>query len=128
LNTIKISGVIFVFMILSVVSFAGNQQDTDEEIPPWMEKVEMKGKNAYLVPKGTKRKMIGAHIVAESPNEYAARRIFEIEKSLEVRLEAIEKKQEEFQDKLIKELERIKETIKELEKKVSIEKNSSEKF
>lgn len=98
-----------VILSAAVLSAAKNK---DKEIPPWMEDIKLKGRSTYLVPKGAKREFIGAQIVVEPPNEYVARRLYEIEQSLEERFARIEKKQKE-----------IKTGLEELKKALSNAKN-----
>lgn len=74
-----------------------------------MEDVTVKGRSTYLVPKGAKREIIGSQVIVEPPNEYVARRLFEIEQDIQNRFEQILKEQE----KIRTELETLK---KEMEK------------
>ena len=109
MKIIKILGICGIFLICTHLTMAKKVKDTD--IPPWMEKIKVKGNNNYFLPKGTKRKKVGTQIVTESVNEYAARRIFEIEKSLKERLDKIDKQQKDFQEGVAKELEEIKKEL-----------------
>ena len=86
-----------VFLSVAVLSAAKNK---DKEPPPWMEDIKVKGRSTYLVPKGAKREIIGSQIVVESPNEYVARRLYEMEQALEKRFAQIEKTQEELKNSL----------------------------
>jgi len=115
--------IIFLCIVLlsSAVLFAA--KDKDKEPPPWMEDIKVKGRSTYLVPKGAKREIIGSQIIVESPNEYVARRFYEMEKSLEERFARIEKSQEEM--KIV--LEEIKNTLKKVKKdQKELEINASE--
>lgn len=104
-------------VILSAVVLSA-AKNKDKEIPPWMEDIKLKGRSTYLVPKGVKREFIGAQIVVEPPNEYVARRLYEIEQSLEERFARIEKGQKEIKADLAelrKALSNVKKDQKELE-------------
>jgi hypothetical protein len=72
----------------------------DKDIPPWMESVTVDGRSPYLVPKGATREMIGSQIIVESPNEFVARRLYEMEQYLEKRLSNIEKRQEDLEGEI----------------------------
>ena len=77
--------------------------DKTKEIPPWMENVDKAGgRSTYLVPKGAKIEQITAdHMFIEPPNEYAARRFFELEKrqvDMEKELEEIKNELEEIRE------------------------------
>lgn len=90
-------------MCCSVAVFAVKAKD----IPPWMEDIEESGRSTYLVPKGAKRKVVGSQIIVEAPNEYVARRLYEMEGYLRRRFKTIEENQEKFH----KELEELKKNI-----------------
>lgn len=77
-----------------------------------MEDIKVKGRSTYLIPKGAKREIIGSQVIVESPNEYVARRIYEIELYLEEQFTKIEEKQEELK----KELEGLKKALNEIKK------------
>jgi len=81
-----------------------------------MEDIKVGGRSTYLVPKGAKREIIGSQIVVESPNEYVARRIYEIEQYLEERFTKIEKNQEELK-KGLEELKKVLNEVKKEQKK-----------
>lgn len=102
-------GSLLIFMCCSVSVFAVK----DKEIPPWMEKVDESGRSTYLIPKGAKRKIVGSQVIVEPPNEYVARRLYEMEGYLENRFKEIEEKQEQFK----KLLDELQEGINELEAK-----------
>ena len=105
----------FVFMSAAVLSAA---KVKDKEPPPWMEDIKVRGRSTYLVPKGAKRETIGSQIVVEPPNEYVARRIYEIEQYLEERFTQLEKNQKELKislEELEKDLNKFKKDQKELE-------------
>ena len=111
----------FVFLSVAVLSAAKNK---DKEPPPWMEDIKVKGRSTYLVPKGAKRKFIGSQVVVEPPNEYVARRLYEMEQDLEERFARIEKKQEELKsalEEVKKTLNKVKKNQNELEKRASQE-------
>ena len=116
MKRIKIFTFLLIFMCCSVTVFAVK----DKEVPPWMEDIKRNGKSTYLIPKGAKNKVIGSQIVVEPPNEYVARRLYEMEGYLERRFKKIEENQENSRKELeelkgaIEELEGLKETIKEL--------------
>ncbi len=85
-NILPLMG-LFVFFISAVFSgpdfvFAQAVGDHDnEEIPPWMEKVDRGGGSTYLVPKGAKIKEVTSGFVkVEPPAEYVARQIYEMDK------------------------------------------------
>jgi len=103
----KILGLSLIFICYAVVVFAVK----DKEIPPWMEDVKVRGKSTYLVPKGAKREIIGSQVVIEVPNEYVARRLYEMEGYLEKRLGEISEKQEHFS----KEFEELKKAVEKFE-------------
>lgn len=83
-----------------------------------MEDVKAKGRSTYLVPKGAKREIIGSHIVVEPPNEYVARRIYEIEQYLDAKFAEIEKNQEKMKKEL-EELKKSQNTAKKDEKELA---------
>ncbi|MCK5014526.1 MAG: hypothetical protein KAS66_11965 [Candidatus Omnitrophica bacterium] len=106
----KLKIVIFflIFMCCSVVVFAVKAKD----IPPWMEDIEDSGRSTYLIPKGAKRKVVGSQVIIETPNEYVARRLYEMEEYLRERFKEIEENQGEFQ----RELDELKKSIRRIEK------------
>ena len=108
MKKIKVLSFFLIFMCCSVAVFAVKTQD----IPPWMEDIEKSGRGTYLVPKGAKRKVIGSQVIVEAPNEYVARRLYEMEGYLRRRFQKIEERQEKFQE----ELEGLKKSIGKLEK------------
>ena len=117
----KITMCLCIVFVSAVVLHAA--KDNDKEPPPWMEDIKVKGRSTYLVPKGAKRKFIGSQVVVEPPNEYVARRFYEMEKSLEESFARIEKNQEEMKIAL----EEIKNTLKKVKKdQKEIEINASE--
>ena len=77
-----------------------------------MEDIKVKGRSTYLVPKGAKREFIGSQVIVEPPNEYVARRLYEMEQDLEERFAQIEKKQEELKSAL----EEVKKTLNKVKK------------
>ena len=84
-------------------TFVSAQQKSDkpdkkeEEIPPWMEKVDRGGGSTYLIPKGAKIKEVTAGFVKiEPPAEYVARQVYEMDK----RQAALEKELEEIKSEL----------------------------
>lgn len=104
----KTPWLLFIFLFcVAVVSVEG---DGKKDVPPWMEDIKGEGGSTYWIPKGAKRKTIGAQVIVETPNEYVARRLYEMEKYLEERFEKIR----ERQDSLRKELEGLKKIIDEL--------------
>jgi len=94
-----------ILMALAVTIYAAN--DKDKVTPPWMEDVKVKGRSTYLVPKGAKRDIIGAQVVVEPPNEYVARRIYEMELYLDKQFASME----ETHNKLQKEIDLLKEQV-----------------
>lgn len=86
---------LFLFLVLGE-SFLFAQPAKKEEIPPWMENVDKTGRSTYLVPKGAKVQKVGPTYVIETPNEYMARRFYE----LELRLDKMEQREEELDKKL----------------------------
>jgi len=113
-RNIKIISLSVFLAFYSSMVFAGN--DSDEEIPPWMENVVINGKqkSTYLVPKGAKRKIIGSQVIVENPNEYTARRVYELEEFVKIRLQEIEKENEQFKE----DIDHLKKMIDELKKEV----------
>ena len=84
MRNLKIVTILCAIFLFPAILFAATDKKEDE-LPPWMEDVKVKGRSTYLVPKGAKRELIGAHMVVEPPSEYVARRIYEIEQYLEER-------------------------------------------
>ncbi len=84
-NIVSLTG-LFIFAISVVLSapvFVSAQVvwDNEEEIPPWMEKVDRGGGTTYLIPKGAKIKEVTSGFVkVEPPAEYVARQVYEMEK------------------------------------------------
>lgn len=117
LKNFKILSFFCAILLFSAMTFAAN--DKDAEIPPWMEDVSTKGRSTYLIPKGAKKEKIGSQIIVEPPNEYVARRIYEIEKYLEERFALIKKNQEELKG----ELEEIKKALNEVQKEQEVQKD-----
>ena len=91
MKNLKIISLIFVIILFSAILFAAS--DKEETPSPWMENVLVNGRSTYLVPKGAKREIIGSQVIIESPNEYVARRIYEIEQYLQERFSKIEEEQ-----------------------------------
>ena len=110
MKSFRIISFVMIFSIFTIVAFSAKKED--KELPPWMEDIKLKGRSTYLVPKGVKREMIGSQIVVEPPNEYVARRIYEIELYLKEKFKEIE----DGQIELKKELEELKEALKGIEK------------
>lgn len=106
------------FMGCAVAVFAQKAKD----IPPWMEDVEESGRSTYLVPKGSRRKIVGSQVIVEPPNEYVARRLYEMEEYLRARLDTIEANQEKFQ----KELEELETSVREIEAESGIDQDLEE--
>lgn len=71
-----------------------------KDIPPWMEQIDDSGRSSYLVPKGAKRRIVGSQVLVEPPNEYVARRLYELEGYLERRFNEIEADQEQLKEDL----------------------------
>ncbi len=115
IKSYKVAFLFCISILISSVIYAAN--DEKKEIPPWMESVTVKGRSTYLVPKGAKREIIGAQVVVEPPNEYVARRFYEIEEYLEKRFKRIE----EDQSDLKKEIEKLKEALSKITKEANEE-------
>lgn len=105
-----------VCILIFITLFSAGILAAKTEVPPWMENVDKTGRSTYLVPKGAKRKVIGSQIIVEPPNEYVARRLYEMEADLEKRFSAIE----EHQKKIQNELEEINGIIKARKEGVSL--------
>lgn len=105
------------FVLFALYSVAALAADKDKEPPPWMEDIKIRGRSTYLVPKGAKREVIGSQIVVEPPNEYVARRIYEMEQYLAERFKEIEEKQESLK----KELEELKKVVEDLRQELKEE-------
>lgn len=86
----------------------------EEEVPPWMEKVDRGGGSMYLIPKGSKVEEVTAGFVkVEPPAEYVARQVFELQKR---------------QDDLEKQLKDIKSELEKVREQCALpQKNSNEK-
>jgi len=106
-KNIRVASFILIFLCCCVTAFAVKAKD----IPPWMEDIEESGRSTYLVPKGAIRKVIGSQVIVEAPNEYVARRLYEMEAYLQARFKTIE----ENQEKLQKELDDLKKGVGELQ-------------
>ncbi len=106
MKKLRILSFVLIFMCCAAIVFAVKAQ----EIPPWMEDIEASNRSTYLVPKGSRRKVIGSQIIVEPPNEYVARRLYEIERAFEKRFKVIEENQEKFRT----EFEDLKQSITEL--------------
>ncbi len=92
--------------------FAKNEADKDEEISPWMEKVDRGGRSTYLVPKGAKVEEIkGGAVVVEPPSEYAARLFYELDKR---------------QDDMEKEIKEIKSELEEIREQCALQQQNSD--
>lgn len=113
MKNLKIICVLCVTVLFTAIIFAAN--DKGKEIPPWMEDVKVRGRSTYLVPKGAKREIIGSHVIVEPPNEYVARRIYEIELYLAKKFNEIDKNQEDMKKEL-EELKNPSDALKEDEK------------
>lgn len=113
----------FVFVTIAyygLICFANDK----EEMPPWMENVTLNGRSTYLVPKGAKREIIGSQVVVEPPNEYTARRLYELQQFLDGRFAQIENWHQNITqetDALKKEIESLKDALTLLEQKLQSE-------
>ncbi len=112
MNRPRIFLFVIVFMGCVMMAFAAKKED----IPPWMENIDASGRSTYLVPRGARRKVVGSQVLVEAPNEYVARRMYEIEEYLEGRFRKIERDQKEIKE----ELRAIKEMIDGLDKDAHI--------
>ncbi len=93
------------------LALAKDESEGKKEVPPWMEEVDGGKRGTYLVPKGAKvEKVTDSHVIVEPPNEYAARRFFEIDKR---------------QDDIEKELKEIKSALEELREQCALQQQSS---
>jgi len=101
----------FLMIMIFLFGIAFAAEDKEDEIPPWMESVDVRGRSTYLVPRGATREIIGSQVIVEPPNVYVARQIYQMEKYLEENLAKIK----EEQANLKKELETLKATFNELE-------------
>lgn len=91
--------------------------DKDKEIPPWMDDLHIKGQGVYLVPKGAKvQRITSGHMFIEPPNEYAARRFFEVEEHLT----KVEQRQNDTQEQL----EKLKKELAELRQQCTTRQDS----
>lgn len=81
---------------------AAKPDKTDEEVPPWMEKIDQDGGSTYLVPKGSKvEEVTSGFVKVEPPAEYVARQVFELEKrqaAMEKELQGIRNELEELRE------------------------------
>ena len=119
---LKIITFLCVAFLSAAVLYAAKAKD--KELPPWMEDIKVKGRSTYLVPKGAKREFIGSQVVVEPPSEYVARRLYEMEQSLEERFAQIEKHQADLKsslEELRKDFDKVKKDQTELENQVSQE-------
>ena len=124
MKKLKITGFFLIMIACSLSVFA--ELNKDKELPPWMEDIKVNGRSTYLVPKGAVREIIGSQVVVEPPNEYVARRIYEIERHMEERLNKITEDQENIKA----ELEALKKTLDgiEITKELEYLRNSIEKL
>jgi len=123
MRNLKISGFFCIFSIIAMILYAANGKSQTSP-PPWMENADIKGRANYLVPIGAKKKKIGSQVVVESPNEYVARRLYEMERYLEERFAQIERNQEALKsglEELKKALNEVKKDQRELEDQVAQE-------
>jgi len=137
----KIAGILFLAVLIcfSAVAFAAKKQ----EIPPWMENIDDTGRSNYLVPKGAKREVVGSQVLVEAPNEYTARRLYEMENYLDRRFEKIEDDQADLTEalkelkgsieslgdvsKLIQDMDRVMVDMGELEARLTALETAQEK-
>ena len=113
MRSITLIGLILLILISVGAGISANDQN-DDETPPWMEKVDGKARGTYLVPKGAKREIVGAQIIVEPPNEYTARRLYEIEKYINERFEKVEGENNALKEQLTE----IKNVVATLEEKI----------
>ena len=90
----------FIFFLLIVIpifftTFIMAQENKEEKIPPGMEIQEIAGFR-WLVPKGMLIHKAGDLVVLETPNEYVARKLSDMEE----RLAKIEAEQKKLNEKL----------------------------
>lgn len=98
--------VVFLLGIGQILASAGPKPDQldkkEEEVPPWMEKVDRGGGSTYLIPKGAKvEEVTSGFVKIEPPAEYVARQIFELEKrqaGMEKELKEIKNELEEIRE------------------------------
>jgi len=120
MRTIKIICLICLFSITQYITIVHAKDK--KEIPPWMESVDGGGRSTYLIPKGAKKESVGNQMIVEAPNEYVARRIYEMEQFIEKRFKNLHNKQALLE----KDLQAIKETLSQI--KGEIELNKLEKM
>ena len=102
----RILGLMAICMAFAVIVSAADNKD----IPPWMESIDNGGRSTYLVPKGAKRRVFGSQVIVETPNEYVARRLYEMEEYLDGQFAQIDETQQEIR----KELEGLQREVKRL--------------
>ena len=103
----KVFIAIFIFFFSAIIVFA--QSNNSQKIPEGMEVIKIGGGGGQLiVPKGAKTRQVGAQIIVEGTKEYMSRMIYEMGE----RLTKIEKSQEDLK----KEVETLKDIIKEMQK------------
>ena len=95
------------FFCLVFISGSVSAQETEEEIPPGMEKIHI-GQTEVVVPKDSKMRKEGGLVVLENTSEYVARRLY----AFDIRLTELEARQE----KLSKEVENLKKFIEQMQK------------
>lgn len=96
----RLIGIIVVIIVVALSAVVYGVDEKDDDTPPWMEHITVNGRDTYLVPKGVKRDKIGSQVVVEPPNEYVARRIYEIERDLKERFKAIEDNYKSLTDEI----------------------------
>jgi regulator of replication initiation timing len=110
MNFRAIQCVTFVLVFILADGLATVVMAREKEIPPWMENAvsDLGARGVYLIPKGAKRKVIGSQVIVEPPNEYVARRLYEMEGYLQKRLGEMEKSQEDLKTKMEEMIEELK--------------------
>ncbi|GEM_PF-3450413 len=90
------------FVLAAPKSDKADKKEEEEEVPPWMEKVDRGGGSTYLVPRGAKVQEVTAGFVkVEAPAEYVARQVYEMEKrqaAMEKELKGIKSEVEELRE------------------------------
>jgi sulfur relay (sulfurtransferase) DsrF/TusC family protein len=99
------------FIIMLSFAFVFAQEDKEEKVPAGMEVLKV-GATNVLVPAGTKITKKDGLIILENTAEYTGRRIYVVEKELA----EMKAKQEE----LVKEVERLKKILEEMQNKSGI--------
>ncbi len=96
-----------------------------DPVPPWMEDVVERGNTTYRMPKGMKKKKVGAQWVVEDLHEYVARRIYEMNEVLETHLKQMEDRQKAFEQKTLDRIRRLEGEVEALKRRLSSDKTDT---